>query len=141
MGKRDNRNVRREKVFSLNGDSKDVEWQYFRSGGPGGQNQNKRSSGARVVHHPSNARGESREERSQLQNRKIAWRRMVESPKFRAWLAIEVSSRPTPEELVDSDMKPENIKVEVFENGEWVEKTFGIRRSTAHYKCASRFDH
>ncbi len=50
----------------------DCEWQYFRAGGKGGQHQNKTSSGVRVIHHPSEARGESREERSQLQNRKAA---------------------------------------------------------------------
>lgn len=60
----------------------DCEVQHFRSGGKGGQNQNKRDTGTRVIHHPSGARGESREERSQLQNKKKAFRRMVESPKF-----------------------------------------------------------
>ena len=60
----------------------DCEVQHFRSGGKGGQNQNKRDTGTRVIHHPSGARGESREERSQLQNKKKAFIRMVESPKF-----------------------------------------------------------
>jgi protein subunit release factor A len=67
----------------------DCEVQHFRSGGSGGQNQNKRSTGTRVIHHPSGARGESREERSQLQNKKTAFRRMIETPKFKLWLAIE----------------------------------------------------
>lgn len=60
----------------------DCEVQHFRSGGKGGQNQNKRDTGTRVIHHPSGARGESREERSQLQNKKKAFLRMVESSKF-----------------------------------------------------------
>lgn len=60
----------------------DCEVQHFRSGGKGGQNQNKRDTGTRVIHHPSGARGESREERSQLQNKKKAFIRMVESPTF-----------------------------------------------------------
>ena len=61
----------------------DCEVQTFRSGGKGGQNQNKRDTGVRVIHHPSGARGESREERSQLQNKKLAFRRMVDSAAFR----------------------------------------------------------
>jgi protein subunit release factor B len=61
----------------------DCEVQTFRSGGKGGQNQNKRDTGVRVIHHPSGARGESREERSQLQNKKLAFRRMVDSKPFR----------------------------------------------------------
>lgn len=61
----------------------DCEVQTFRSGGKGGQNQNKRDTGVRIIHHPSGARGESREERSQLQNKKLAFRRMAESQRFR----------------------------------------------------------
>jgi protein subunit release factor B len=70
----------RTKILSVT--TADCELQTFRSGGKGGQNQNKRDSGARYIHHPSGARGESREERTQWQNRKIAWRKMVESPTF-----------------------------------------------------------
>jgi protein subunit release factor B len=61
----------------------DCEVQTFRSGGKGGQNQNKRDTGVRIIHHPSGARGESREERSQLQNKRAAFRRMAESQRFR----------------------------------------------------------
>lgn len=60
----------------------DCELQTFRSGGSGGQNQNKRDTGVRWIHHPSGARGEARDERSQLQNKKLAWRRMFESKEF-----------------------------------------------------------
>lgn len=64
----------------------DCEVQTFRFGGSGGQNQNKRDTGVRIIHHPSGARGESREERSQLQNKKTAFRRMAESDAFRSWV-------------------------------------------------------
>lgn len=60
----------------------DCEVQTFRSGGKGGQNQNKRDTGVRVIHHPSRARGESREERSQLQNKRSAFLRMVKTKEF-----------------------------------------------------------
>lgn len=64
----------------------DCEEQTFRAGGPGGQNQNKRNTGVRLIHHPSGARGECRETRSQGQNRKIAFKRMAESAEFQAWV-------------------------------------------------------
>ena len=50
----------------------DCELQTFRSGGSGGQNQNKRDTGVRWIHPPSGARGEARDERSQLQNKRLA---------------------------------------------------------------------
>lgn len=109
----------RSPSFSVTAD--DCEWQYFRSGGKGGQNQNKRDTGCRVIHHPSGARGESREERSQLQNRKAAFRRMVDSPQFKIWLNRMLAGGPTPEERVLEDMKPENVKVEIRRDGVWQE--------------------
>lgn len=70
----------RRKVLSVT--AADCEMQTFRAGGKGGQNQNKRDTGVRYIHHPSGARGEARDERSQLQNRRLAFRRLVESPAF-----------------------------------------------------------
>jgi len=65
---------------------KDCEVQTFRAGGKGGQNQNVRETGVRIIHRPSGAVGESREQRHQWQNKKIAFRRMGESKKFRSWV-------------------------------------------------------
>lgn len=62
---------------------KDCEVQTFRCGGKGGQNQNKRDTGVRIIHHPSGARGEARDERSQLQNKRLAFKRMADHPLFR----------------------------------------------------------
>lgn len=62
---------------------KDCEVQTFRAGGKGGQNQNKRDTGVRIIHHPSGARGEARDERSQLQNKRLAFTRMADHPLFR----------------------------------------------------------
>ena len=50
----------------------DIEVEFFRAGGKGGQKQNKTSSAARVRHLPTGLTGESRVERSQTQNRRRA---------------------------------------------------------------------
>jgi peptide chain release factor 2 len=47
---------------------KDLKVQTFSAGGPGGQHQNKTQSGVRIIHVPTNVRGESRTERSQHKN-------------------------------------------------------------------------
>ncbi len=46
----------------------DLERQTFRSGGPGGQHQNKTESGVRFIHKPTGIAAESRTERSQHKN-------------------------------------------------------------------------
>lgn len=71
----------RELLFSVT--LKDCDVQTFRAGGKGGQNQNKRDTGVRIIHRASGARGEARDERSQLQNKRLAFKRMAEHPLFR----------------------------------------------------------
>ncbi|MBY0326134.1 peptide chain release factor 2 [bacterium] len=52
--------------------SDDLERQTFRSGGPGGQHQNKTESGVRYIHLPTGIAAESRSERSQHKNDDLA---------------------------------------------------------------------
>jgi peptide chain release factor 2 len=52
----------------------DVERQTFRSGGPGGQHQNKTESGVRLIHKPTGVVAESRSERSQHKNNDMCWK-------------------------------------------------------------------
>lgn len=112
----------REKVFSLT--KKDFDWEYFRAGGKGGQNQNKTSSGVRIRHTPSGTVAESREARDQLTNKRLAFQKLTSDPKFRAWLHVTVARLegiPTPEEAVEASLIPDNLKIEVKDcRGKWV---------------------
>lgn len=112
----------RQLLFSVT--LKDCVVQTFHAGGNGGQNQNTRDTGVRIIHKASGARGEARDERSQLQNKKLAFRRMAESKLFRAWVAkqsheqkqIEARAAKWAQEQVDD---PGTLKVEVFDRGRW----------------------
>lgn len=103
----------RQRILHITAD--DFTFQTFRAGGKGGQNQNKRDTGVRAIHPPSGARGESREHRTQLANKKAAWQRCVGTEKFQVWLRLEHAKRVGEiEAAVDDAMRPENLDVEFF---------------------------
>lgn len=103
-------------LFSVT--KKDFDIQTFRCGGKGGQNVNKRETGVRIIHRASGAIGESREERNQLQNKKIAFKRLLETKEWKTWHKIQTAAMikgiTDVEKKVDELMKEENIKVEYY---------------------------
>lgn len=111
----------KEHLFTIT--KKDLDIQTFCSGGPGGQHQNKTESGVRIVHRESGAVGESRTERSQHQNKRIAMHRLVESAKFKLWTTRklhEINTGKTIEKIVDESLAEENLKIEVKDEiGKW----------------------
>jgi protein subunit release factor B len=113
----------KELLFSVT--KKDLEIQTFRAGGKGGQHQNKTDSGVRIIHRDSGAVGESRSERSQHRNKKIALKRLVDSAKFKLWLnrkAYEINKGKNIEKMIEETMIPENLKIEVKnDQGKWIE--------------------
>jgi protein subunit release factor B len=104
----------KELLFSVT--KKDFRIDTFRSGGKGGQKQNKTESGVRITHTDSSAVGESREERSQHQNKKIAFRRLIDSKRFKTWHRMRVAecllNLQEINKAVDEMMDMKNIKVE-----------------------------
>jgi protein subunit release factor B len=111
----------KEKLFSVTLDDCDV--QTKRGHGNGGQNRNTRSTAVRIVHKASGAVGESQEQRNQLQNKKTAWKRMINTADFRKWLAqrmVELDTGKTLEQTVTEMMESENLVVEGQADGKWV---------------------
>lgn len=108
-----------ELAFSVTLD--DCEVQTFRSGGKGGQHQNKTESGVRIIHRESGARGESRDHRSQYQNKREAFKRMVETQVFKNYLNMRLYGIGRAEAEVARMMEREqDFRVEKRESGKWV---------------------
>lgn len=94
--------------------------------GAGGQNKNRRHTAIRITHPPSGAVGSSADERDQLQNKRVAFRRLAETKQFLTWVKLksaELATGKTLEERVEDEMAPEKIKVEVRNaEGRWVDE-------------------
>lgn len=74
-------------LFSIT--AKDFRFDFYRGSGKGGQHRNKTSSACRATHIESGAVGQAEDERSQHQNKKIAFKRCVETKKFQNWLSVK----------------------------------------------------
>jgi protein subunit release factor B len=101
-------------LFSITKDDFDI--QFTKGSGKGGQKRNKCETACRIVHPESGAVGYSETERSQLQNKKLAFERLVNSDKFRQWHKIETAKHlgltTDIEQKVNDMMNPTNLKVE-----------------------------
>ena len=120
---------KKQLLFSLT--KKDFRVDTFRSGGKGGQHQNKTESGVRITHIESGAVGESREEREQLRNKEKAFQKLINSPKFKAWHKVKTAfmlqgiknAEVEMERRVEESMQPKNLKVEVKDDaGRWAKE-------------------
>ena len=113
-------------LFSVTAD--DCEWQTFRAGGKGGQHQNKTETGVRCIHRASGAVGEARDSRSQHDNKRAAFARMLATATFQSWHKLEAARRLKHEQsieamvnrAVDEQMQPHHIKTEGRDaEGKW----------------------
>jgi protein subunit release factor B len=99
--------------------AKDCEIHEFNVGGAGGQRRDKKKTGIRIVHPPSGAKGQATEQRSQRQNKKLAWRRMCQTPEFLTWIRLQCGEDARLAAEVDRMMWGMNIKVEYRKDGQW----------------------
>ena len=117
-----------EKMPIIHLTKKDFELEFYIGSGKGGQNRNKVSSCCRIRHPASGCVATCEEERDQIQNRKIAFMRLVGQMKFKIWLTKEHNMKLgkilTDEQIdrkVEEMMDIGNIKIEVKEGGKWKE--------------------
>lgn len=107
--------------FTLTKDDFKIEW--YSGSGAGGQHRNKHVNCCRISHEESGVVARGTEERSQEKNKTTAFKRLANHPKFKAWLGMklsEIESGKTIEDKVDELMKPENLRVEILDEGRWL---------------------
>ena len=101
-----------ESQISINPD--DLEWQFTRAGGPGGQYVNKAATAVRLTHKPSRIVVSVRQERIQQQNKAIA----LELLRSKLWEQEEAERRKTIEQTrraaVGRGMRAEKIRTYNF---------------------------
>jgi hypothetical protein len=118
--------MKKELLFSLT--KKDFIVEPFIDSGNGGQKRNKTMSCCRIKHPASGAVCEGKKERSFEQNKKDAFKRLVEKPEFQKWFKIQCAKAmgvwEDTEKWVENTMKKNNLKIEVVKDGKWTEVNF-----------------
>lgn len=111
----------RQLLFSVTKD--DCDWSYTRGTGSGGQKKNKTSSAVHCKHRASGAKGYSEASRSQLDNRRDAFVKMIETDIFKKWHRMETLRRSGMMEQIDRKVQEEltKIKLEIRIDGKWTE--------------------
>jgi protein subunit release factor B len=82
--------------------------------------RNKRKTGVRITHTASGAVGESRQHRTQGQNKKAALRRLVDHPEMKRWIRIQTARSADLGAKIDRMMQA--VRVEVHRGGKWIEE-------------------
>jgi protein subunit release factor B len=110
-------------LFSVT--AKDCEWSYTKGSGNGGQKKNKTSSAVHCMHRPSGAHGYSEASRSQADNKREAFQKMIESIEFQKWLNLEFMKKSGEMDEIDRQVEREltKVKTEIKIDGKWTEVT------------------
>jgi len=97
----------------------------IRGSGPGGQHRNKVATGVRLRHRASGAVGEATNSKSRLQNQAEAFRRLRETPEWKAWYREMVFTTQGREPIaaeVERAMADRNIRTQVLDDhSRWVD--------------------
>lgn len=111
----------RQLLFSVTKD--DCDWSYTKGTGAGGQKRNKTSSAVHCKHRASGAKSYSESSRSQLENKRDAFVKMINTPEFTHWHKMETMRRTGMLADIDAKVAEEltKTKIEIRIDGVWTE--------------------
>lgn len=113
--------VEKKLLFRLT--KKDFIVEPFKGSGNGGQNRNKVMSCCRIKHPASGAVAEGKEQRDFPQNKKAAFKRLIEKPEFKKWHKIQCAKALgiaiDANKWVEEQMNLNNIRFEIRIDGKW----------------------
>lgn len=126
----------KEEIEKINiASRKDFEVSYFCGSGAGGQARNKVASGVQIKHPESGAIGRASDTRSQHDNKKLAFERLLKTPQMKFWIQrkiYEIRTGETIEQEAEKDLDPKNLKFEIKNaEGKWEEVTVNYFDSVA----------
>ena len=112
----------KDKLFSVT--KNDFIIEFIRGSGPGWQHRNKCSTGVRLTHIPSKATATATDSKSQIHNKENAFKRLIETNKFKVWLQLEICKKNGTllkvEDWVEQQMNDINFKIETKDDeGKW----------------------
>jgi hypothetical protein len=116
------KNMKKELLFSVT--KKDLKIDYFSGKGAGGQHRNRHKNCVRIFHNASGAMATGQSYRERKSNLKEAFHGLVKHTKFVIWHSMMVQLKITGksiDELVEEQLSPENLKVEVRGDKGWIE--------------------
>jgi len=107
-------------MFSSDLDAPKIKDKYHYSGkGAGGQHRNKHMNCVKITHPESGVTGCGTEQKSREQNKKMAFKRLTEHPKFKAWLCMESLHAEDIERAVKEAMNPKYLNIQMWRDGKW----------------------
>lgn len=112
--------MKKEHLFSIT--KKDFDFDYFSGKGAGGQHRNRHKNCVRMLHRESGARAVGQSHREKNSNIREAFKNIIKNSKFKVWhnrKVYEVIEGKKIEDIVNENMKEENLKIEVRDGGKW----------------------
>jgi len=110
----------RELLFSIT--KKDLDISYFSGKGGGGQHRNRHMNCVRIKHKDSGVTVTGQSNKERLANIREAFNNLRENPYFKLWFnrkVQEVLTGKTIEQIVEEQMKPENLRIEGRKENKW----------------------